>query len=169
MFKHYNIWYHYQTQHGAKYKNLQGNLGTEKINELEVLKKQWKPVDELQDTEWLQDLAFMVDITDHLNNLNKMMQGCHKFSHSIIMTAYTFFSWSWVCGRCSPQMVTPFFFPFYETCTPLTNINRTKLHSRLAHKHLNDILKLAFGTFRDLAHTFDAAAWAKRCQVSGAS
>ena len=33
---------------------------------------------ELQSLEWLQDLAIMVDITEHLNNLNKMLQGRKK-------------------------------------------------------------------------------------------
>lgn len=37
-----------------------------------------KPVKELQCPLWLQDLAFMVDITEHLNNLNKMLQGRKK-------------------------------------------------------------------------------------------
>ncbi|XP_060118462.1 general transcription factor II-I repeat domain-containing protein 2-like [Heteronotia binoei] len=34
-----------------------------------------KAVPELQDNEWLQDLAFMVDITEHLNCLNAKMQS----------------------------------------------------------------------------------------------
>jgi len=33
------------------------------------------PSSEFQSSEWMQDLAFMVDITQHLNNLNKMLQG----------------------------------------------------------------------------------------------
>jgi len=37
-----------------------------------------KTVMELQYLEWLHDLAFMVDITEHLNNLNKMLQGRKK-------------------------------------------------------------------------------------------
>lgn len=37
-----------------------------------------KPVLELQSAEWLQDLAFMVDITEHLNNLSKTLQGRNK-------------------------------------------------------------------------------------------
>jgi len=39
------------------------------------LKKKGKPVIKFQSSEWMQDLAFMVDITQHLNNLNKMLQG----------------------------------------------------------------------------------------------
>uniref|UniRef100_A0A9J7YGI0 Uncharacterized protein n=1 Tax=Cyprinus carpio carpio TaxID=630221 RepID=A0A9J7YGI0_CYPCA len=37
-----------------------------------------KLVKELQCPLWLQDLAFMVDITEHLNNLNKMLRGRKK-------------------------------------------------------------------------------------------
>jgi len=33
---------------------------------------------ELEDNEWVQDLAFMVDITEHLNHLNAKMQGRNK-------------------------------------------------------------------------------------------
>ena len=39
------------------------------------MKKKGMPVLEFQSSEWMQDLAFMVDITQHLNNLNKMLQG----------------------------------------------------------------------------------------------
>ena len=40
--------------------------------------KKGKKVLEFQDTEWMQDLSFMVDITEHLNNLKKMLQGRNK-------------------------------------------------------------------------------------------
>jgi len=42
------------------------------------MKKRGKPVLEFQSSAWKQDLAFMVDITQHLNNLNKMLQGCKR-------------------------------------------------------------------------------------------
>lgn len=37
-----------------------------------------RPVSQLEDAEWLNDLAFMVDITEHLNWLNTKMQGRDK-------------------------------------------------------------------------------------------
>ncbi|XP_061686716.1 general transcription factor II-I repeat domain-containing protein 2-like, partial [Syngnathoides biaculeatus] len=42
------------------------------------MEKKGQPVKELQCHLWLQDLAFMVDITEHLNILNKMLQGRKK-------------------------------------------------------------------------------------------
>ena len=30
--------------------------------------------------EWMQDLAFMVDVTEHLNTLNKQIQECNKIA-----------------------------------------------------------------------------------------
>jgi len=51
--------------------------------------KRGKPVSEFQFSEWMQDLAFMVDNPQHLNNLNKMLQGRKRFSHSITTTYYT--------------------------------------------------------------------------------
>ncbi|XP_077957581.1 general transcription factor II-I repeat domain-containing protein 2-like [Gasterosteus aculeatus] len=48
----------------------------EKIGQF--MEKKGKPVHELKNPEWLQHLAFMVDITEHLNNLNKMLQGRKK-------------------------------------------------------------------------------------------
>lgn len=43
--------------------------------------------------------------------------------------------------------------------------NKTKLRSRLTHKHLNHILKLA--ATQDVTPDIDALVKAKRCQVSG--
>ena len=33
---------------------------------------------QLEDSEWINNLAFMVEMTEHLNSLNKKMQGCNK-------------------------------------------------------------------------------------------
>ena len=42
------------------------------------MEKMGSPVWELKCLQWVQDLAFMVDITQRLNNLNKMLQGRRK-------------------------------------------------------------------------------------------
>lgn len=39
----------------------------------QFMEEKGKPV-----LEWMQDLAFMVDVTEHLNNLNKQLQGRNK-------------------------------------------------------------------------------------------
>ncbi len=54
-----------------------------------------------------------------------------------------------------------------EQAFSVMSINKTKLHARLTHKHLNDMMKLA--TAEDLMPDIDALVKAKRCQVSGAS
>ena len=45
---------------------------------------------EFQSSEWMQDLAFMVDITQHLNNHNKMLQGGKRLVTQYYGTIYTF-------------------------------------------------------------------------------
>nr|XP_023652433.1 general transcription factor II-I repeat domain-containing protein 2-like [Paramormyrops kingsleyae] len=44
----------------------------------QFMKDKGKPVTELDDPEWVRDLTFMVDVTEHLNVLNAKMQGCNK-------------------------------------------------------------------------------------------
>ena len=44
----------------------------------EFMQAKGKPVEELDDPEWIRDLAFLVDITEHLNVLNFTMQGRNK-------------------------------------------------------------------------------------------
>jgi len=56
------------------------------------MKKKGKPVLEFQSSEWMQDLALMVDITKRLNNLNKMFRGRKRLVtvlHSITTTYHT--------------------------------------------------------------------------------
>ena len=42
------------------------------------MEKEGKLLLDFQSIEWMQDLAFKVDVTQHLNNLNKMLQGRNK-------------------------------------------------------------------------------------------
>ena len=42
------------------------------------MEKKGKPLLEFQAPKWMQDLSFMVNITEHLNNLNKTLQGRKK-------------------------------------------------------------------------------------------
>lgn len=44
----------------------------------QFMEKEGKPMLELQSPEWLHDLAYMVDITEHLNNVNKTLQSHNK-------------------------------------------------------------------------------------------
>jgi hypothetical protein len=49
-----------------------------------------KPVIEFEDENWLMDLAFLVDITTHLNELNVRLQGKNKLISNMfqIITAF---------------------------------------------------------------------------------
>ena len=49
----------------------------------QFMEKMGSPVKELKCSQWVKDLAFMVDITQHLNNRNKMLQGRKKNCHSV--------------------------------------------------------------------------------------
>ena len=40
--------------------------------------------DEMKDESWLQDLAFAVDITAQLNDLNLKLQGKKQAHHSVV-------------------------------------------------------------------------------------
>ena len=46
------------------------------------------PVTELEDSDWLCDLAFLVDITMHLNILNCSLQGSDMLVHQLYSTMH---------------------------------------------------------------------------------
>ena len=241
----------------------------------QFMEKKGKPLLEFQSEKWMQDFAFMVDVTEHLNNLNKMLQGRSKvvtqyydsvrsfklklslwetqlaesnaahfpclrdmcatqhvadmkrFKDKITGLTQEFEQRFQVFGElkkdfkvfCSPFTVNAFDLPiniqleiidlqcdsdlkgkfaavgldtFYQHLLPgypnltalaakvlcmfgttylceqvfsVMSINKTKLRSRLTHKHLNDILKLA--ATENVTPDIDALVKAKRCQVSG--
>ncbi|XP_037774147.1 general transcription factor II-I repeat domain-containing protein 2B-like [Penaeus monodon] len=140
----------------------------------QFMEKKGKPVLEFKSTEWMQDLPFMVDVTEHLNNLNKMLQGRSKvvtqYYDSICAFKLKLSLWETqladLKGKFAAAGLDTFYqhlLPGYPNLTALAakvlcmfgttylceqvfsvmNINKTKLRSRLTHKHLNDILKLA--------------------------
>uniref|UniRef100_A0A674DXZ8 SPIN-DOC-like zinc-finger domain-containing protein n=1 Tax=Salmo trutta TaxID=8032 RepID=A0A674DXZ8_SALTR len=241
----------------------------------QFMEEKGKPVLEFHSAEWMQDLAFMVDVTEHLNNLNKQLQGRNKvvtqyydsirsfklklslwetqlaggdaahfpclknvcatqhvadmkrFKDKITALLREFEQRFQIFGElekdfnvfCSPFTVNPSDLPvsiqleiidlqcdsdmkgkfaaagldtFYQKLLPgypnltalaakllcmfgttylceqvfsVMSINKTKLRSRLTHKHLNHILKLA--ATQDVTPDIDALVKAKRCQVSG--
>jgi hypothetical protein len=49
------------------------------LNEIKLFReKKGRNIEELNDERWITDLAFLVDVTGHLNNLNKELQGKDK-------------------------------------------------------------------------------------------
>ncbi|KAL3974132.1 nostrin [Sarotherodon galilaeus] len=236
--------------------DLRGEIG-------QFMEKKGKPVKELQCPLWLQDLAFMVDITEHLNNLNRII---HAFKLKLTLWETQIASGDPAHFPClrdvCPASVNPdvkqykdkmigllrefekrfqvfseletgfavfrspftvrasdvpvdmqleiidlqcdvefkdkfasvgldtfykYLLPRYPKLTALAakmlsmfgttylceqvfslmTINKTKLRSKLTHKHLNEILKLA--ATQDMMPDIDALVQAKRCQVSGAN
>ncbi|KAL3989177.1 hypothetical protein ACER0C_013495 [Sarotherodon galilaeus] len=228
----------------------------------QFMEEKGKPVLEFHCAEWMQDLAFMVDVTEHLNNLNKQLQGRNKvvtqyydsirsfklklllwetqlagsdaarfpclknvctiqsvadmkqFKDKIMGLLLEFEQRFQIFGElekdfkvfCSPFTMKPSDLPVriqleiidlqcdgfegqicrsYPNLTALAakllcmfrttylceqvfsvmSINKTKLPSRLTHKHLNHILKLAAA--QDVKPDIDELVKAKRCQVSG--
>ncbi|KAL3976413.1 hypothetical protein ACER0C_022299 [Sarotherodon galilaeus] len=254
--------------------DLRGEIG-------QFMEKKGKPVKKLQCPLWLQDLAFMVDITEHLNNLSRMLQGRKKIVTQYYDSIHAFklklTLWETqiasgdpahfpclrdVCAasvnpdvkqykdkisgllrefekrfqvfseletefavfhspftvrasdvpvdmqleiidlqpnmQCDVELKDKFasvgldtfykyLLPRYPKLTALAakmlsmfgttylceqvfslmTINKTKLLSKLTHKHLNEILKLA--ATQDMMPDIDALVQAKRCQVSGAN
>lgn len=49
-----------------------------------------KPVKELDDSQWILDLAFLTDLTKHLNSLNLALQGRNKVISEVVDTVVAF-------------------------------------------------------------------------------
>ena len=70
----------------------------------QFMEEKGKPMLEFFSGEWMQDLASMVDFTEHLNTLNKQWKAVTTLSHNI-MTAYALLSCSGHCGRSNSPVV----------------------------------------------------------------
>lgn len=103
----------------------------------QFMERKGKPVLEFQSTHWMQDLAFLVDVTEHMNNLNKILQGRNKVVTRKVssittrwlclpqltavmllcrITAYVRSSWSCHCGRRNPRVVMLLTFLAWKIC-----------------------------------------------------
>lgn len=49
----------------------------------EFCEKKGKDIQELSDSQWMADLAFAVDVTTHMNELNNKLQGKCVFAHEM--------------------------------------------------------------------------------------
>ncbi|KAF6344956.1 hypothetical protein mRhiFer1_010315 [Rhinolophus ferrumequinum] len=58
----------------------------------QFFKEKDRPLHELSDPRWLADLAFSVDLTEHLNTLNKNLQGKDQLKGEICVCDHTEFS-----------------------------------------------------------------------------
>ena len=134
--------------------------------------KKGKPMLEFQSSEWMQDLAFMVDITQHLNNLNSC-KAAKDLSHSISTTYHTCiqvkdvlvgdttFRW-WHCS-----------FPLFEKCA----CHGAKKWRESIHRQDNKVVAEVQATISDFWRTWDGfpsllltihskPLWSARCLAS---
>jgi hypothetical protein len=69
------------------------------LNEIKLfMEKKGRNIEELNDEGWITDLAFLVDVTGHLNNLNKELQGKDKLITDMYNNIMAFKS-SFDCGK----------------------------------------------------------------------
>ena len=54
------------------------------------MEMKWKTIPELNNDVWVQDLAFLVDLTSYLNDLNLKLQGKGQFIHQSYSHIKTF-------------------------------------------------------------------------------
>lgn len=60
-------------------------------NEMDIfLEMKGKSIPELKNKSWIRDLAFIVDVTCHLNDLNLKLQGKSQFIHQLYRHIKTF-------------------------------------------------------------------------------
>jgi len=84
---------HHQSRSSLKFYDLQNEFKA-------FVKSKGKFVSKLEDEKWLKDLAFLVDLTAHLNELNMCLWGenQHIYSEFQIILAFQIMA-SWRYGR----------------------------------------------------------------------
>jgi hypothetical protein len=80
----------------------------------------------LEDKEWMCDFAFLVDITQHLNDLNMELQGRDQFIHNMFDKINAFESKIKIWNKhhvtfCTPKKRKPF--RNLKICPAFTKIN----------------------------------------------
>ena len=108
-----------------------------------------RSTDELKDESWLQDLAFAVDITAHLNDLNLKLQGKNK----LITALYDDINCSFLNLKLWKSQVSSENLVHFATCKELQNSADTKSALNVAKydTHLQSLSKEFEKRFSDFA------------------
>jgi len=75
---------------------------------------QGNSVPEIGDNQWLCDLAFVVDISKHLSELNRKLQGPNQLLN-VMFAKVKSFETSYSCGKNNFKIMTPFILLFYKS------------------------------------------------------
>ncbi|CAM2117474.1 unnamed protein product [Caretta caretta] len=112
-------------------------------------------VTELQDNEWLQDLAFMADITEYLNSLNIRMYRCNQvvieYYDNICAFAIKLQLWEKQLSQCNLAH-----FPILKSLCETTGTQREKVTERYVGKidELRKEFQERFSDFRNHVEEF---------------
>ncbi|XP_045462479.1 general transcription factor II-I repeat domain-containing protein 2A-like [Harmonia axyridis] len=87
----------------------------------------------LKNEKWLTDLAFLTDITMHLNTINFQLQAEDKYPNlrQIALQLTTMFGSTYLCESAFSEM----------------KIIKSKYRNRLTDEHMSSCLRLALGNY----------------------
>ena len=97
----------------------------------QFMEKKSKPLLEFQSLVWMQDLSFMVDITERLNNLNKTLHAAKKSCHTVSWQ-HTAFKLKLTLGETQLSGLDPAHFPcLKDACAPRVNVDMTHYKDKI--------------------------------------
>ena len=106
---------------------------------------------QLRESEWLSDLAFAVDLFEHMNELNTRLQGKGTFAHEMYSTVKAFRMKLKLFSRQLSQNITTHF-PTLETMAP--QMISTEKYTNMISALDNEFAR-RFADFQKLAVEFD--------------
>uniref|UniRef100_H2YX15 DUF4371 domain-containing protein n=1 Tax=Ciona savignyi TaxID=51511 RepID=H2YX15_CIOSA len=126
------------------------DLKTEILQFLEMKGKD-KDFPQLKQSEWLSDLAFAVDLFEHMNELNTKLQGKGTFAHEMYSTVKAFRVKLKLFSRQLTQNITTHFATLATTAQPIMS---TEKYTNMIFALDNEFGR-RFADFQKLAAEFD--------------
>ena len=83
-----------------------------------------KDYPQLKQSEWLSDLAFTVDLFEHMNELNTKLRGKGTFAHEMYSTVKAFRVKLKLFSRHLSQNITPHFATLETTAQPMMSTEK---------------------------------------------
>ena len=110
-----------------------------------------KDYPQLKQSEWLSDMAFAVDLFEHMNELNTKLQGKGTFAHEMYSTVKAFRVKLKLFSRQLSQNITTHFAALATTAQPMM---LTEKYTNMISALDNEFVR-CFGDFQKLAAEFD--------------